>query len=198
VIDAEPRYEDHPIALFRLGAKWVDEPGSWFGAFDVRQAALWSMLAGAGGHTYGNHNIWQMWQPGREPVSRARTPWRTALDHEGAAQMGTMRRFLERHGFGSLEPAQALLAATGEGAGRQRAARTADGRTLLVYSPLGEAVRLNRDALAGATRASWFDPRSGRSSRMGKREAAALVFDPPGEPGRGNDWVLVLRRHGSP
>ncbi len=198
VIDGEPRYEDHPIGLFRLGDKWVDEPGSWFGAFDVRQAAWWSMLAGAAGHTYGNHNIWQMWQPGREPVSRARTHWRTALDQAGAAQMGIMRRFLERHGFGTLEPAQELLAAAGEGAARQRAARTGDGRTVLVYSPVGAAVRLNRGTWSGTMRPKWFDPRSGKSLRLEDRDAGALMFDPPGEPARGNDWVLVLERHGSP
>ena len=66
VLDGEPRYEDHPI-------DWKPENG-WFGAADVRQAAYWAVLAGAAGHTYGNHNIWQMWQPGRAPISSARTP----------------------------------------------------------------------------------------------------------------------------
>jgi hypothetical protein len=185
VIDAEPRYEDHPVALFRLGNAWKDD---WFGAFDVRQAAWWSVLAGAAGHTYGNHNIWQMWQPGQEPVSKARTPWRQALAHEGAAQMGHMRRFLEKHGFGQLEPAQELLAANAEGAGHQRAARSRDGRWTIVYSPLGERVRLVDDK---RVRASWFDPRTGASHAA---VAVAGAFGPPGAPGRGNDWVLLLER----
>ena len=37
-IDGEPRYEDHPI-------NW-DPKNGWFDAYDVRQAAYWSMLAG--------------------------------------------------------------------------------------------------------------------------------------------------------
>ena len=65
--DGEPRYEDHPI-------DWKPANG-WFDAADVRQAAYWAVLAGAAGHTYGDHNLWQMWQPGRAPVSSARTPW---------------------------------------------------------------------------------------------------------------------------
>jgi hypothetical protein len=185
VIDGEPRYEDHPVGLFRLREAWKDD---WFGAFDVRQAAWWSLLSGAAGHTYGNHNIWQMWQPGREGVSKARTPWRQALTHDGAAQMGHMRRFLEKHGFGQLEPAQELLAANAEGAGHQRAARSRNGRWTIVYTPLGEAVRLSA---AAGMRGGWFDPRSGASHAA---VAAAGAFDPPGVPARGNDWVLLLER----
>ena len=184
VVDGEPRYEDHPIALFRLGDKWRDGPDSWFGAADVRQAAWWSVLSGAAGHTYGNHNIWQMWQPGRDAVSKARTPWKQALAHPGATQMGIMRRFLERNGFGTLQPAQDLLAANFEEGAHQRAARAADG-TVLVYTPFGEPVNFTSRPRGGAL---WFDPRTGVT-----RDAAGPRFDPPGEPGRGNDWVLVIR-----
>jgi hypothetical protein len=187
VLDGEPRYEDHPVGLFRLGEKWKDD---WFDAFDVRQAAWWSLLAGAAGHTYGNHNIWQMWQPGREPVSKARTPWREALAHEGAAQMGHMRRFLEAHGFGTLGPAQELLARTGEGGGLQRAAQSRDGRYTIVYSPLGADIVFA--ARPRGVRASWFDPRTGR---LQPSAAGGPGFDPPGVPERGNDWVLLLERN---
>jgi hypothetical protein len=78
-IDGEPRYEDHPI-------DWKPENG-WFDDYDVRQAAYWSVFSGAMGHTYGNHNIWQMWHPGHEPISSARTPWKEAMDYPGAYQM---------------------------------------------------------------------------------------------------------------
>lgn len=185
VLDGEPRYEDHPAGLFRLGDNW---DGQWFDAFDIRQAAWWSVLSGAAGHTYGNHNVWQMWQPGREPVSKARTPWKQALDHSGAAQMGLMRRLVEAHGFGSLEPAQELLATNEEGAGHRRAARSADGQYVLVYTPLGLPVALRE---VGERRASWFDPRTGRKLPARSNRG---VFDPPNHPGRGNDWVLVLER----
>ena len=54
-----------------------------FDDYDARQAAYWSLLAGACGHTYGNNNVWQMWAPGRKPVIWAHVPWYEALDHPG-------------------------------------------------------------------------------------------------------------------
>ena len=63
VLDGEPRYEDHPV-------NWKPEMG-WFDDFDVRQAAYWALFAGAFGHTYGCHDIWQMLTPERKPVSSA-------------------------------------------------------------------------------------------------------------------------------
>jgi hypothetical protein len=198
VLDGEPRYEDHPI-------DWKTEKG-WFDDWDVRQAAYWSMLSGACGHTYGNHNIWQMWEPGRKPISWARTPWREALQHPGATQMGYLRRLFESRPWQSLIPDQSLIVSDNpEGSGHCRAARSADRTFAFVYTPLGLAVRIRLDLLKGQEIVAWwFDPRTGRSERLstidlgrlapteGVRENKVVEFDPPGDPGRGNDWVLVL------
>src|SRR5690606_3087753 len=102
VIDGEPRYEDHPV-------DWNPENG-WFMDFDVRQAAYWSMLSGAAGHTYGNHNIWQMWRSDREAVSAARTPWREAVAHPGSRHVGIMRSLFESRDWRLLLPDQDLIA----------------------------------------------------------------------------------------
>jgi hypothetical protein len=85
----------------------------------VRQAAYWALLSGAAGHVYGNHNVWQFWQPGREPVSHARTPWQRALDQPGAAQMGYARKLFESVAWHTLVPAPGLL----PGPAREPAAR---------------------------------------------------------------------------
>ena len=188
VLDGEPRYEDHPV-------DWDPENG-WFGAFDVRQAAYWSMLAGAAGHTYGNHNIWQMWEPGRDPVSSARTPWREALDHPGAFDMAHLKALFLSRPWLELVPDSSVLAGDpGAGAGHQQAARARDGSYAFVYTPLGEAVRVQAGRLGGAAvQAWWFDPRTGEAQSIGRfpRAKVPASFDPPGAPGRGNDWVLVL------
>ena len=188
VLDGEPRYEDHPV-------NWKPDLG-WFDAFDVRQAAWWSMLSGAAGHTYGDHNIWQMWQPGRDPISAARTPWRDALKHPGSAQMGLMRRFLEANGFGALQPAQERLAESGSGAREQRAAESAE--KLIVYTPYGDTVRLKRSAIPSGFATRWFNPRRGASVEASGSAVRFLkdevVFDAPGAPSRGNDWVLLVER----
>ena len=187
VIDGEPRYEDHPI-------NWRPESG-WFDDFDVRQAAYWAMLAGAAGHTYGNHNLWQMWQPGREPVSSARTPWREALTHIGSSQMGYMRRLFESRPWQRLVADQgALVGDRGAGPSALRAARAADASFLLVYSPYGRSFQVDMGRLGGGrVEASWFDPQSGVAVPIGAFPGSGpRAFDPPGDEARGNDWVLVL------
>ncbi|MHB8897931.1 MAG: glycoside hydrolase family 140 protein [Thermoguttaceae bacterium] len=186
-LDGEPRYEDHPI-------NWKPANG-WFDEYDVRQAAYWSTLSGACGHTYGDHNIWQMWQQGRAPISSARTPWRQALDHPASAQMGHMRRLLESCRFHELEPDPALLAdPAGEGAEHVSVARTADRQLALVYLPTGRPVEVYLGMLAGkAIEASWFDPRTGTTSAVGDFPPVGTQRFEPRESGRGHDVVLVLR-----
>ena len=187
VIDGEPRYEDHPV-------NWKPEDG-WFNDFDVRQAAYWSMLSGAAGHTYGNHNIWQMWQPGRDPISSARTPWREAIRHPGSAQMGYMRRLFTSRPFLSLVPDSTVLSGnSGAGAEATLAARDREGRYFFVYTPYGKPVTVRMDKLSGQkATAYWFDPRTGEALRIdGVAATSEQTFDPPGEQGRGHDWVLVV------
>lgn len=187
VIDGEPRYEDHPV-------NWEPKYG-WFDAFDVRQAAYWSVLSGAFGHTYGNHNIWQMWDEDREPVNHARTPWHEAIDHVGATQMGYLRQLFLSRPFLDLVPDQSMLAeAADTGAAHQRAARDENGRFLMVYTPYGRPVSVWLGAIEGPkARVSWFNPRTGEvNSSDTVRTAGPRSFDPPGEAGRGRDWVLVI------
>jgi hypothetical protein len=187
VIDGEPRYEDHPI-------DWKPEKG-WFDAWDVRQAAYWALLAGAAGHTYGNHDIWQFLSPRQPAISSARTPWTEALHHPGATQVGYARRLFESRPFLELVPDQSVLAAAPDsGAGHQRAARGRDGGWAMAYTPLGRPLAVRMDAVRGPTaRAWWFDPRTGAATALGEMRAQGTrTFDPPGDAGRGNDWVLVL------
>lgn len=78
-----------------------------------------------------------------------------------------------------------------------RAAETGKEGVVVVYSPYGDTVRLRRSAITSGYSASWIDPRTG--ARTDALEAAVttdreFVFDPPGSPARGNDWVLVIDR----
>ncbi len=185
-LDGEPCYEDHPIA-------WKPENG-WFDEFDVRKAAYWSMLAGACGHTYGNHNIWQMWQPGRGPISSARTPWRGALQHPGATQMGYLRQLFESRPFTKLLPDQSLLVSdAGEGGNRIQAARAEDGSFAFIYTPTGMPITVNLEKIRGNTvSAYWYDPRQGTRRAIGQLQIVnSQEFTPPSR-GRGNDWILGL------
>ncbi|MEW6304035.1 MAG: glycoside hydrolase family 140 protein [Verrucomicrobiota bacterium] len=185
-LDGEPRYEDHPI-------NWKPAEG-WFDDWDVRQAAYWSMLSGACGHTYGNHNIWQFYQPNRKPVSAARTPWQKAIDHPGATQMGRMKALFESLPWQTLAPDQSVIEGdAGQGMYAARAARAADGSCVLVYIPAGKPVTVKLDKLSSAkVRASWWDPREGKAFTVGEFANQGTQTFEPFARGRGNDWLLVL------
>jgi hypothetical protein len=193
-LDGEPRYEQIPVGFYWREHDRLDR----FDDADVRQAAWWSLMAGACGHTYGNNNVWQMWQPGRAPAIQANVPWSEALDHPGARQMGLMRRFFEEHGFGTLLPAPKLIVdGPASGPAKIRALHASDGSRVIVYSPRGEPFTLDQSAVTAAyTRCAWFDPRYGTKQefRLSPRAWDGQTFQTftPPSSGRGHDWVLVI------
>jgi hypothetical protein len=190
VIDGEPRYEGIPVGFYNQG----HDPRVRFDDDDTRQAAWWSVMAGAAGHTYGNNNIWQMWAPGREPAIGANRPWYDAIQDPGARQMGILRRFMENHEFHTLEPRQDLiLDGPAHGAAKIRAARASDGSRIVVYSPRGEPFTLDLGELVGGMHTqTWFDPRYGSDYRFRTEQSQGIQSFVPPSSGDGEDWVLVL------
>ncbi|GAB4418603.1 MAG: glycoside hydrolase family 140 protein [Bacteroidia bacterium] len=186
-LDGEPRYEDHPAA-------WRPEELGWYDAADVRRAAYWGLLAGACGTTYGNHNIWQMWQPGRAPIAWARTSWRQALHHEGSEQMAYLRRVFESRPWQRLVPDSTLVLSDNPRDGAHvLAARSQDGDFAFAYTPQGRPVRLDLQALKGEQLRTWcFNPRDGLAWELGTFPRDSVpAFEPPAR-GRGSDWLLVV------
>ncbi|MCU0786394.1 MAG: glycoside hydrolase family 140 protein, partial [Verrucomicrobia bacterium] len=159
----------------------------------ARRAAYWAVFAGAFGHTYGHHSIWQMYAPPRKPILSPRLTWKEALDAPSARQMGYLRGLVESRPFLTQMPDRSLLASGPSEEPDHVAALRGDGYAL-IYTPTGRPFRVNLDKLTGKqVKGWWFDPRTGQSRvvghfpRVGERE-----FTPPGEPGVGNDWVLAL------
>jgi hypothetical protein len=186
-LDGEPGYEDHPAA-FKHDNGYLDD-------YEARKFAYWALFAGAHGHTYGCHDIWQFFDPERHPpVTFARTHWREAIDLPGAGQMRHARALLESRPFLSRVPDQTLLASdAGAGSRHIQATRDHDGSYALIYSAAGLPFDINLERLAGDTlRATWFDPRTGTATASGAyARAGTREFTPPSS-GPGNDWVLVL------
>lgn len=189
-IDGEPRYEMVPVGFYNSDAVAVRR----FDDADVRQAAYWSLLAGACGHTYGHNSIWQMWEPGREAMIGACVPWQQALDHPGAFQMGYLRRLFESRPFHKLVPAQEIiLDGPRHGGAKIRAARAVDGRFALIYSPRGEPFTVHQGIIAASrVRASWFDPRYGVEDPLHTTDTPNVQTFVPPTSGRGCDWLLIL------
>ncbi len=193
VLDGEPVYEDHPI----------DFKAPTLGhttATDVRRPLYWNLFGGAFGHTYGHHSVWQMHEPGRQPVNHPLMTWREALEQPGAWQMRHGRRLMESRPFLSRVPYDDLLvtgpvATAMPGAGRYRfvATRERDGAFAMVYAPATRPFTVRMHLVSGGTvRAWWFNPRDGTAERIGEFPAAGeRTFLPP-RPGDDLDWVLVL------
>jgi hypothetical protein len=187
VINGEPAYEDHPI-------NWRPVNG-WFDDFDGRQAAWWSVLSGAVGHTFGNHNIWQMWRPGREPISMARTDWHQAMHYPGAAQIGHLGRLMQKLPYWKMSVDFNFLNAAPNSSGREvLLSRTEDASVVLGYTPYGDTLEVAKDKVLPGALFSWFNPRTGAEFRFQPFEKDDfLIFDPPFDPKRGNDWLLIIR-----
>jgi hypothetical protein len=193
VLDGEPIYEDHPVSFNpnKLGHST---------SADVRRPLYWDLFSGAFGHTYGHHSVWQMWQPGRNPVNFPLMPWHKAIDQPGAAQMQHARHLLESRPFLSRIPDDSVIV-TGDvptavpGAGRYRfvATRDREGSYAMVYAPVGRKFSVRMDVIQGPkVKAWWFNPRDGSASVIGEfSNEGVRQFTPP-TPGENLDWVLVL------
>lgn len=187
-LDGEPRYEDHPNEFNPGKFGWMDD-------FDARQTAYWSMLSGACGHTYGNHNIWQFFN-GKNPVSWARTYWTVALDQPGAMQVGLMRGFFEKYNWQHLVPDQTVIAKDNpETVEYEIAAVSRDGDFLMAYLPYGRKTTLHTGKLKGnKLKASLFNPRDGHFADLGSFDNTGTKAIAPPSEGRGSDWVVVIEQ----
>jgi hypothetical protein len=184
VVDGEPLYEDHPLDFRAAQNGW---------SFDahVRQRAYWDVFAGAAGHTYGNHAVWQFHAPGRPPINGPQMYWYRAIHRPGAAQIPYVRRLVESRPYFSRVPDQSIVVDTLTGADHIQATR-GDGY-LFVYSAQGRKFEVVMGKIPGdSVAASWFNPRSSDVIPIGRfANRGTQPFVPPSE-GFGADWVRVL------
>ncbi len=184
VMDAEPLYEDHPLA-FR-----ARDYGYSFDAH-VRQRAYWDTFSGAFGHTYGDHSVWQMYGPGRRPINGPLFYWNEAIHRPGAAQMQYVRALFESRPYFARVPDQSLIANALEGADRISATRGED--YAFVYSAQGRPFTVNMGRISGGkVKAWWYNPRTGTSQEAGSFDNTGTHDFAPPSQGFGSDWVLVL------
>lgn len=193
VIDGEPIYEDHPIAFN------PSEHGHSLSA-DVRRPFYWNLFSGALGHTYGHHSVWQMWEPGRNPINGPLMPWYEAIDQPGAGQMQFGRRLMESRPILTRVPDNSMIVAHRvptaiPGAGRLRlvGTRDQDRSFAMVYTPAGRPFSVQMDAVGGErVVAWWFNPRNGQATRIGEFPSRGEQRFVPPDAGEYLDWVLVF------
>lgn len=183
-LDGEPIYAGHPYC-------WDQPPAGYSTPLDVRRDAYWAAFAGAAGHTYGDHAVWQFVRAdGRPAELGASGDWRTAMDDDAAWQMRNFVDLMETHPWWKGRPDSRRIL-TGEvrgGPERLAAMSASDGSYAMVYSPDGEPFEADLAvALRGAARVAWFDPRTGEYVDPGALADGPSTYEPP----TGDDWVLV-------
>lgn len=201
VLDSEPNYENHPIDPYLR--PWTPEYGR-FTDYDVRKQAYRAVFAGACGHTYGSHSVWQMWSPKHAPITFASPAWDEAIYAPGGCQMAHLKTLMLSHPYLTRIPAPEMLpgvtpppppANDDDRLNPLRAAypvatRDSEGTYGLVYFPLArQSLRVDLRLLAGRVKAQWFDPRNGVTHAIGEFSPEITAFT---SPLGGPDWVLVL------
>jgi len=189
-LDGEPRYETIPIGFY-----WKNvDSFARFDDYDVRQAAYWSLLGGACGHTYGNNNVWQFYAGQGPGQISANQSWVESLDHPGAFQMRFVRRLFESRPYQKLEPRQSMIVdGPAEAGAKVRAARAADGSFAFIYSPRGAPFTIDQSIIAGPKlKKLWYDPRYGIAYWLHTGTTKAMQTYTPPTAGRGCDWILIV------
>ncbi|WP_231490925.1 glycoside hydrolase family 140 protein [Pedobacter sp. Leaf170] len=186
-IDGEPSYEDIPQGLHDTREpRWNDA--------DVRRYGYWSVFAGAFGYTYGHNSVMQMYKKtDLKPAYGPNDTWDIALNAKGATQMKFLKDLMLSRSYFDRVPDQTLVAGTnGEKYDRVLATRGEEYAMFYTYTGKTFSVQLGKTDGDDVT-ASWFDPRTGKTTVIGEFENKGIKeFNPPGDAANGNDWVLIL------
>ena len=189
-MDGEPGYEDSP-------SNWKEDTG-YLDAYECRKYLWWATFAGACGHTYGCHDIWQFYAAtAAKPVNNPPTPWREAMQLPGAGQMQYAKNLLlSRSYFGRIPDQSVVVSDTFDDELRRthhiQATRDTNGAFVFVYSASGQPFTVDMTKLSGTASGTWLNPRTGRAEIFGTfANTGTQEFVPPSKE-RGNDWVLTL------
>lgn len=166
-------------------------------AFSIRRRAYFTIFAGAFGHTYGAGGIWD----GLTSKVGCSGNALDAINYEGAEHIGYVSDFL--HGLGDdflkLRPNQGIIT-SGNSDNYDthiQATMAYDNSYALIYSASDTPYIVNLSKLAAHTISGvWYNPRTNKFQSKNKilikDKRKPHKFDPPGELGAGNDWLLIL------
>ena len=184
-MDGEPSYEGIPHGLH-------DSTAAYWTADDVRRYAYWSVLAGSCGFTYGNNAVMQFYSLNDKGASFfPKMKWQEAINAPGAFQMQYLKKLILSKSYFDRIPDQSLIKDNGEK--YDRVIATSGKNFAMFYTWNGRTFTIDNSKLKFIpTKATWFNPKNGKSVSADKYNNKQTAFDPPGEKENGNDWVLIL------
>ena len=202
-------YNRSSVPVFMVEAVYESEdigdhqPGT---PLTLRRQAYWSLLSGATGQLYGNHDTWQFLCDQRDQAGNCVGGWKDHLDTTGTREFNYAADLFQSLPWYQLVPDQSHSLLTG-GYGSYgdwdyaTAAQTPDGSLALVYIPTARTVTVDLGTMAAPVSARWYDPAAGTYTDIPGSplpNQASHQFTTPGNnaDGPGNtDWVLVLQSH---
>ena len=190
VLNGECIYEEMPVCFNSKELGYASP-------YDVRKAAYLSVFAGACGHTYGCGPVIFFGDIGSNLFANLHG-WREALDFPAAKEMKYLRNLMESRPLLDLAPDQNMLMSEGSCPSQHiQAIRGKD--FAFVYSSYGDPILIRPNSISGGEiRATWYDPRTGKSTVIGRfSNGQEMAFTPPlpvasPVPSQREDWVLVL------
>ncbi|MEN8229698.1 MAG: glycoside hydrolase family 140 protein [Bacteroidota bacterium] len=212
----------HDYLLALAKPTWLFEgryEGLRISAWGVRYQAYQTVFAGGFGHTYGS-DIWTF-PPDWRDLAMLPGAGQMAHLHKVAREIWTDAQFMDRmpdqdliigdhgntYGDGEWDKEGNIRDDPGY-SDRITAIRGGSGGWAMVYSANGRAITLDLSLLQKQKmKVYWFNPRNGKwwVNNEEFNEITPFLkklvtgrgtqtFTPPGDPGNGNDWVLILKQ----
>jgi len=151
---------------------------------EVRRRQWWGFLGCGAGEIVGNFKIWKF-----------ASGWPQQLASKVSLAEQQLLAMTEQLPWPTFALDDALVADRGAGYAEIAAARTADGKHALIYTPPDGATTFTVDLgrLAGPVTAVWQDPTADHSVAASDNLTGSHPFTTPGDNSGGDgDWVLVL------
>ncbi len=191
IINGEGRYENIPHKFWES----KEDQSIWLDEHDARVSGWWSIMAGCAGYTYGCNDVWQMYDKEKEPVIKAKTHWKKALQLPGATQMKHLRSFFESLPWNELILNQSLILSDNPpGPDYILCRQLQDFSTIVIYIPTGSPLLLDTTSIKEEKEYAWYNPRQGTYSPWIKIvfPSEEFLFEPDCS-GRECDTVLVIK-----
>lgn len=185
-LDGEPSYE-------RILQGLHDENQPYWTAKDVRRYAYWSVFAGACGHTYGDNSVMQFYTGEYEGVTYgAKDHWYEALHHDGAGQMGYLKRLMESVDYIKGRSRDDLLTG-GQQEKYNRIAVFGSDKFLFAYDYMGRAFEMDLSEYINGE-LWYFKPATGVMSYAGYIRKEHYKFIPFESYDDNSDIVIVVKK----
>lgn len=196
--DYNKLYKGTPKPTIDLEA-WYENNKDFCGTspFIIRRRAYFTIFAGAFGHNYGAGGIWD----GLSSKEKCSENALSALNYPGAEQISKVSIFLHSLGadFLKIIPNQKLIKeGNSSDYNKHIQAVISDDKSFsIVYSASDAPYKIDLSKISNNTSSyAWYNPRTNyiqtKTKSIKNKTDNEIIFNPPGELGAGNDWILLL------